>query len=503
MKILFVWFNFDCPIGFSHGLAVLSHELKAAGHSVGLLHINEAMGTPWNPSSIAQTIRRKHPDIVGFSFGTNHAWAARELAAAVKRALPGAALVCGGIHTTIVPEEVAAWEGVDLAFAGEADDHRLCAIVERLGKGSVPVASPGVWTKGPRDVRGNPMPPPVDLAAAPRPADLDLFDHRRILELKRGYADAISGRGCAYRCTYCYHSAFSRGYASEFSAERVVAQVERVKKLYHPKFIRFNEDNFAFNRKRLRNVCKTLIERKIRIRWACESRADLSEADIALMARSGCVAMGLGPETGSQRMLDFIKKGITTEEIERCFWRLVKYHIRIVLYVMYGFPTETATDFQDTQDFLVRLDNPPYLFSRFVPIPGSELYQYCIDHNLISAPKRLEDWPEFIIRYGHSANLSLVPPAMIDAANDRFRARYAIQRFRFTLRHDPGYFWTAITNPAKFAREMRELIRYHIHMSALVRVRKVQFASVFTRQEAGPALAGAPARSVAQEVSTG
>src|SRR5208283_2743744 len=273
-----------------------------------------------------------------------------------------------------------------------------------------------------------------------------------------------------------------RGYASEMSAERVVDQVISVQEKYGAKFVRFNEDNFTRNRKRLREVCRLLIDKKVNIKWACESRCDLNEADIALMRKAGCVAMGLGIESGSQRILDFVHKGIKVEQIEKSFWLLVKYHIRIVLYFIYGFPTETVDDFQATQDLIRRLDNPSYLYSRFIPIPGSVLWDYCIENKLLTAPKTLEEWPDFCLNYGHKYNLSQVPESAIEEANERFRNNYAWQRFRFTLKHDPGYFWIIFTNPAKFYREMRELLRYHQHINKLKKVRAIEFARMEREQ---------------------
>ena len=70
-------------------------------------------------------------------------------------------------------------------------------------------------------------------------------------------------------------------------------------------------------------------------------------------------------------MLDFIQKDISLSQMEKTFWLLTKYKVRVVIYLMYGFPTETIEDREATQAMLDRLDNPAYLFSRvYTPIPG-------------------------------------------------------------------------------------------------------------------------------------
>jgi len=95
--------------------------------------------------------------------------------------------------------------------------------------------------------------------------------------------------------------------------------------------------------------------------------------------------------------------------MERTFWSLIKHKIRTSVYIMYGFPTETVEDFKATQDMLGRLDNPYYMYNRFIPFPGSVLFDYCVNHNLVSLPERLEGWPEYLMRF---SNRSISPKCL-------------------------------------------------------------------------------------------
>ncbi|MBI5498610.1 MAG: B12-binding domain-containing radical SAM protein [Deltaproteobacteria bacterium] len=456
MRVLFVWFNFDCPVGFSHGLAVLSHELKAAGHSVGLLHLNEAMGTPWNPSSIAQTIHRKNPDIVGFSFGTNHAWAARELAAAVKRALPGAVLVCGGIHATIVPEEVAAWEGVDLAFAGEADDHRLAAIVESLGRGSVPVGAPGVWTLGRRGVRGNPMPPPVDLGAAPRRADLDLFDHRRILELKRGYADAISGRGCAYRCTYCHNQllrsrylrdlrcprAGDLGYVRKRSVEDVIAELAGMRKRHGAriKVFSFTDDMFITGKRWFYEFLDAYRASFDQPLVFCSTVHQIDDEVARRAAGAGVYMVRLGVESGSPRIRrEVLGRPGPNDTIRRAVGALRAAGVNVLTFNMLAIPGERMSDVWATFRFAADLRADAVQVSVFWPYPHTALYELCRSRGLLTDRVALRG------NYLSVSPLSW-PPGRARFYN-RIRAFYAAALNRFL----PG------PGPTRFGAVLRDM----------------------------------------------
>ena len=190
------------------------------------------------------------------------------------------------------------------------------------------------------------------------------------------------------------------------------------------------------------------------------------------MKKAGCIAVGLGLETGSQRMLDFIQKDITVPEMERTFWSLVKHKIRTSVYIMYGFPTETVAVFKATQEMLKDLDDPYYMYNRFVPFPGSVLFDYCVKHGLVTLPEKLEGWPEYLMRFSNQVNISEVPEEMMNEAAAHWRATYAVQRFRFTLKHNPSYFLTAFTDPRKFSKELWELIKYHTQVNCFYKVVK-------------------------------
>ena len=311
-----------------------------------------------------------NPGLIGFSvIGGSYMEGSMDQSRRFKELLPAAKIVWGNVSPSALPEQTLAESFVDFVVMG-AGEYTMLDLAAHLETGapSLPeIEGFGYKLDGQPVVNGR-RPFIKNLDALPDPA-WHLVDMKKYTEL-----GLTTSRGCAFQCAYCYHSSLSKGYASELSAERVVAQIKIVQEKYGAKYVRFNEDNFTFNRKRLREFCKLVIDRKIKISWSCDSRADLSDTDVALMAKAGCVAVGLGLEHGSQRMLDFIQKDITVPEMERAFWSLVKHKIRTSVYIMYGFPTETAEDFTATQDMLGRLDNPHYMYNRFIPFPGSVLF---------------------------------------------------------------------------------------------------------------------------------
>jgi|GEM_PF-901821 len=443
----------DAYTTFPAGILSMAAVLEEYGHEVKVLDgcIDNREPKDFVPFK---------PDIVGFSVitGPNLVGSIAQTKE-LKEVMPGVKVIWGNVHPSVLPEQTLAEPYIDYLSIG-AGEYTLLELIQHLESGRPKLEEiRGLAYK--RDGKifiNEPRPFIRNLEELPDPA-WHLVDAK-----KYSVIGLNTSRGCPHRCGFCYNKSYNKGYTGFISAEKIISQIEHMQKHYGTKYIRFQEDNFTFNRKRLREFCRLLIDKKLKITWSCDSRADLNEDDVALMAKSGCISVGLGLETGSQRMLDFIQKDVTVEQMERTFWSFVKHKIRTSVYIMYGFPTETTEDLRMTHEMLERLDNPYYMYNRFVPFPGSDLFDYCVNNKLVVPPSKLNEWPAFILRYSHENNLSNIPQEVMDKTADKWRNTYSIQRFKFTLRHDPTYFRTVFTNPAKFFRELRDLIKYQSHV---------------------------------------
>ncbi|PPD58585.1 B12-binding domain-containing radical SAM protein [Dehalogenimonas etheniformans] len=400
------------------------------------------------------------PDLIGFSVivGPNMEGAIH-MSKEFRNLLPNARIVWGNVSPSVLTEQTLAEDYVDYAVIG-AGEYTMAELADHLQTGTPKIEEiKGLAFKlGGKVVKNEPRFLTKNMDELPDPA-WHLVDAAKYREL-----DLNTSRGCAFHCAFCYNDSFNKGSLGYLSAERLVSQIEHLQQTYGAKHIRFNDDNFTFNRKRLRDFCRLLKEKKIKLTWSCDCRADLSEEDAVMMAKSGCVSVTLGFETGSQRMLDFVQKGITVDQMVKTFWLLVKYKIRASLYIMHGFPTETTEDFMATHRLLERLDRPYYLYNRFRPLPGTKLFDYCVDHKLITPPQKLGEWPEYMMQYSNKINLSEVPDELINNALTHYLNTYAVNRFRFTLKHDPAYFKIIVTNPKKFFRELWSLIKNQIYV---------------------------------------
>lgn len=192
-----------------------------------------------------------------------------------------------------------------------------------------------------------------------------------------------TSRGCPFDCTFCsVGSIWGRRY-TYFSAERVVADIEHVVKHHGAKGIYFREDNFTLNKKRLYEFCALMIDKGVNIPWVCETRASsLDRETVELMARAGARGAYIGVESGSQRLLDFMQKGIKLEDIHHAFRLCQEFGINTAASVIVGVPTETEHELQMTIELLDEIRPTVTWFNAFVGIPKSKLYMYVLENKL-------------------------------------------------------------------------------------------------------------------------
>ncbi|MCP5103036.1 MAG: B12-binding domain-containing radical SAM protein [bacterium] len=193
-----------------------------------------------------------------------------------------------------------------------------------------------------------------------------------------------TSRGCPYNCTFCsVKGVWGKNYRY-MSAERVINDMEYMKKVYGMKAAFFREDHFTLNKKRTVAVCDALLKRNMGIFWMCESRADSIDdpAVVELMAKSGCKTLYIGVESGSPRMLELFKKDETVEQFIRVFDYAKTYGIKMHASFVVGAPGETGEDRALTDDLIKRIKPDTVRKNVFIGLPGSELYEYANKNNL-------------------------------------------------------------------------------------------------------------------------
>ena len=191
--------------------------------------------------------------------------------------------------------------------------------------------------------------------------------------LGRSIGCIISERGCPYKCIYCV-KVYGDKLVSR-SAENILSEIEHLVNINRVRNIRFMDDTFCLNRKRLKNICKGLIGRQLNIKWTCLTRLDLLDKDMLdLMKKSGCQRMYIGIESGSQRILDYYKKGITVNIIKEKVSLTKRIGIEVSGFFIVGAPIETDDDITRSIKLAKDLDLEYIIVTKLQYWPGTKLF---------------------------------------------------------------------------------------------------------------------------------
>lgn len=306
------------------GVLSMAAHLRARQHTVTL--VDRFLDPKWLPSQ-ATLDAATH---VGFYISTPNAVDARDTLRWVKQR-SGAVLLAGGPHSILWPEQVRKW-GADSVYCGEAD-FAISSSVEGRAESYPSRLS--------------------DLDELPFPAYsllreqgiLDKYSHGWPFDKQAGVFTLNTSRGCPFCCAFCdVKTVWGRQYHA-MSAKRVLLDVLELVTNYGAQAIYFREDNFCCDVKRVLEIAKHMP-----VPWACEVRADVGcrEDVVAELAAGKCRGFYVGAESGSDRMLKLMSKGISADQIKATCRNARKHGIHVALSLIQGYPGEESEDRQLT-----------------------------------------------------------------------------------------------------------------------------------------------------------
>ncbi len=256
----------------------------------------------------------------------------------------------------------------------------------------------------------------------------------------------VSSRGCPNQCVFCLWPRIMYGgkYRAR-SPENIIAEIKRAVDKHGIDEIYFDDDCLTLNKRRLVRICQAIKEQGIDIRWMCQSRVDNVDRKLLKeMKNAGCHYIKYGVESGSQSMLNMMKKGITLEDAKKAFALTRRVGIKTQAFFLLGLPWDTHETIEETIEFAKELKPDSAQFAVVVPHPGTELYDICVREGWL----KFDSWEDFDCR-----------KALIDAGNlsaheiERYRVR-AYREFYFR----PSYILRTtlrLWNP----KEARRIIR--------------------------------------------
>ena len=213
-----------------------------------------------------------------------------------------------------------------------------------------------------------------------------------------------TGRGCPYKCTFCSTTAFWGNCFRVKDPERIAREIEyycsRYKKISHFDF--HSHDNFLTHKNYIKKLYHELEKRNLNISWNCSSRIDqLDDEFIELLKKSRCNYIDCGPESGSSRIRKLINKDINYKAFITNIEKLVSHKIGVAVNFMFGFPTETIEDLEQTLEQACKIVDlkADIVFCFLSPIKGTEIYEQ-FEHLLINkAQEHLHDFTDTRANY--------------------------------------------------------------------------------------------------------
>jgi radical SAM superfamily enzyme YgiQ (UPF0313 family) len=372
------------------GIMSLSSVLKRAGHECVMFD----QANPATPDEvIVEEIRRQQPDLVGLSFLSTTSYPyAKVLARQIRAADPRVKLAMGGVFVSLNPQLVKLQcPEVDFVCRGDGEQ-LLLDLLERLQD---PDTVTGVtWQESGGALRHNPSRPLTrDLDQWPFPdresLDLDFvesmpLDVPAVLSLDR-FTTMQTSRGCPWPCVFCDIPIFNEGKWRSRSPEHVLAEFEQLQRDGYGS-VYFVDDHFLLQPKRIEAIGRGIIEKGITIQWGCEGRVDSVCMQLfPLMAKAHCRTLMFGIESGSQKILDRLKKEQTLQEIETAVTNAKKAGIEIVHgFFVVGIPDETEQDMRETFRFASKLRVDSFGFNRLCVYRGTPLWQEYVRRGLVN-----------------------------------------------------------------------------------------------------------------------
>lgn len=339
----------------------------------------------------------KDPLFFGFTIYSNESIKyALDFAARLREDFPGVTLAWGGPHVHMLPEQTAENKLVDLACYGEGEAS-VRELAKQLALGRRDFHKiPGIFFK--EDGR-------ICKTALENYQDLDslefypyeLLDLNLYKKTTSAHFYYQTSRGCIHRCRFCNYNYQSKWRAK--SSQKVAGELSRIKENFDPYEFYISDGNFFASKKRAMEIIFEF--KKLKIRWTAFCRFDdlssFSDDELNLMKESGCAKLNLGGESGSDMILEYLNKRITSQQIIEGISRCNRYGILADVSFIAGVPKETEEELNKTIDLILKIykmhpDNMVNGLFYYEPYPNTPLMEEIMLDYHLPLPKDLSGW---------------------------------------------------------------------------------------------------------------
>ncbi|HOH83028.1 MAG TPA: radical SAM protein [Bacteroidales bacterium] len=483
MKILLVNPPFYRIIGFYNryfplALTMLATTLKCAGHEA-LVYDADLYNTPENMdysllpekypvflsslqdadhpvwAEVKKTISDFCPDLIGISIYTTFAASAFHTAEIAKTIYPDCPVVLGGPHATSKAGEVmqiAPFVDFVVKGAGEKPLLDLANHFQRKEGSLQSIAGLSFRMDG--QIIHNPAADTRERISGTS------FPDRSLLMNEKSYSSEDMGLimttiGCPYNCTFC---ASHIKKISSREVDNIIEEIKLVKQKYGTTQFAFKDDSFTINKSRVYELCQRLIGEKLHICWECNTRVNLIDEELLrVMKKAGCNYIKIGIESGADKILAKINKGITCEQSRNAAKILRKSGIHWSAYFLIGMLGETKEDMYNTLEFMYELKPDLALLGVYETFPGTKMFDDGLEKNMVKTPMLLEDFYStlphlYYIKNPHVRSDQLDEATFIQVVSD---IKEKFHRYNKKPRH---VIKTALAKTSVYRREPKILL---------------------------------------------
>jgi len=423
---------FFCSEDESLGVGYLSAYLKKNGHQAELVFDPRLFTQRRILSGIfnverenLKKIKRMQPDLIGFSVVTsNYQWALR-MAGFIKENMD-VPIIFGGIHPTMVPDATIVNDAIDMVCVGEGEE-ALLELVNSIERGEIDYAIKNIWFKKDGRIIKNDVRPLVeDLDSLPFP-DKPLFYDELPFNYAR-YTSCMASRGCIFTCTYCaqpylrklYHG--KGRYHRRRSVEKVIEELEQMKRRYGTRYIFFFDDLFITDIKWLKEFAQKF-KKRVNIPFSCFSHPSLvTEEAVHLLKEAGCNLLMIGVQCGSEALRKkVLKRFEPNKHIIQAAEFCKKAGLRFSVDHIIDLPYEEEEDLIQSLNLYNKIRPNVVNVYKLIYFPGTEIVQMGKRAGL------LNDEAERIINEGKSSGYGhfLFSPTEKSLRSDNYR-KYAL-----------------------------------------------------------------------------
>ena len=324
-------------------------------------------------------IEKAKPDLVGFSSLTHTFNSQVEKAKKVKEkfTLP---IIFGGVHISLVPQALPQWAEAGVISEGEETLSRLLKHFEKTGKlQTAKIPALVYWQKDKLRITSSAhLIEPIDKIPSP---DWDFLQIG-----KKGPGHIMTSRGCPFHCRFCEAGKFWKKYRLH-SPQYVVKEIETIYQRYGRDELVIMDDLFFIDKARIERIKDLLVKKKLtrKMRFEVIGRADLFSEEVAkILSKMNVFAISFGMESGSEKILRYLKNDtVTLEQIRKAVKLAKKYRMQVLGTFMVGSPGETEKEIEKTIGFIKELNIDQVGVNVTTPFPGTQLWEVAKKKGLV------------------------------------------------------------------------------------------------------------------------